>query len=118
MMRIEGPSYLPATAAPRYRDVTPVQQIVLAREEAREARAAKPSTRLPDESFEDALMQVSVPDLPLGHVAMLYEVQRLAQGPMHSPAGGMPFHAAIAYDMSLARRQIEAQTIALPATRV
>ena len=117
-MRIEGSSYLPVPGTRRPVDIAPVQQVVLPNEDPRKGREARSVSTAVDESFEDALMQVSVPRVPHSRIAMLYEVQRLAQGPMNESAGGRAFQAAVAYDVSVARRQMEQQQLALPSTRV
>jgi len=117
-MRIEGSSYLPVPGVRRPVDVTPVQQVVLPEQEARQAYRSRPTVRSEDDGFEDALMQVSVPDQPQSRIAMLYEVQRLAQGWTPHLPGGKPFQAALAYDVSMARGHLERLPAALPATRV
>jgi hypothetical protein len=117
-MRIESSSYLPVPGARRPIDITPVQQVVLPKDGMRDEQLNRPERSFPDEGFEDALMQVSVPRQFHGRIAMLYEVQRLAQGPMQAVAGGQAFQAALAYGTSVTRRHLEHQPLMLPATRV
>lgn len=78
----------------------------------------KQQARPADDGFQDAMMQVSVPNVPQSRIAMLYEVQRLAQGPVSERAGGRHFQAAVAYDVTAARRSIDMQTTLIPSTRV
>lgn len=116
-MRIESPTYLPVPGTRRQVNVTPVDQIVLTREDHRNTRLDEPEGPGPADGFEDALMQVSIPDRRNSSVAMLFEVQRLAQGAIQQLAGGEHFQAALAYGTSTARQQIEQQKLTLPMLR-
>lgn len=117
-MRVEGSTYLPVPGIRRNTGITPVQQVVLPKEELRNPQLDRPRGPSVDDGFEDALMQVSVPDIPHSRIAMLYEVQRLAQGPVQAAAGGTAFQAALAYGTSVARQYLEQHALTPPVIRV
>lgn len=96
-MRVEGSSYLPVVAARGARNIAPVQNVLPPEDERRQtpSRPARAAEAAP--GFDDALMDVSVADRPASSIAMLYEVQRLAQFGRDAATLDRPVHAAMAY---------------------
>lgn len=115
-MRVEGSSYLPVIAARGARNIAPVQHVLPPEDERRHAPARSTRAAEAAPGFDDAMMNVSVPDRPVSSIAMLYEVQRLAQYGRDVATFDRPASAAIAY--ADARRLRAPAPLALPATRI
>ena len=116
-MRLEGSTYLPVRHLGPSLDLSPVRETTPQRENRERQISVPRRSGTTADGFADALMNVSVQTPPVNQVAMLYEVQRLAQS---APAPAAEFRstdAVIAYRDSLSRSHSDRRTAALPSLR-
>ncbi|WP_416896707.1 MAG: hypothetical protein ACMVY4_14375 [Minwuia sp.] len=117
-MRIEGPSYLPVRSAGPVIDLAPVHESTPQRDHRERQVAATRRHGAIADGFADALMNVSVQSQPISQIAMLYEVQRLAQSAAGSASlAARSTDAVVAYRDSIARYQNGRSSHALASMR-